>query len=299
MEALGTLVFGILPHAALAVLLGGCAWRLWGWAATPEPWPQPLTPAPAGRAGVAWRFLWQALAMPALWRANPILWALVWLLHLCLLLTFLHHLRLFVQPVPEWLMALRAPGRLAGHLLPLLLLILLMRRLAGPVLRRLSVWEDYLAPALLLALSLSGLAMHSLERPPLVEIKALALGLVGLRAAPSPPAGLFWLHFLLALGLCCYLPWGKLMHGAGLWLSPGLGQPDSLRSRAAAATGQAATLVQPGPPETSAWGPEEYRAALKNRWAGAGVHRVMGARERAQSLTGHRQWPGPGGDHGR
>lgn len=298
MEALGSLVFGILPYAALAALLGGCAWRLRGWLATPDPWPQPLSPAPAGWAGVAGRLIWRTLALPALWRASPGLWALVWLLHLCLLLTFLHHLRLVMQPVPGWLMALRAPARLAGHLLPLLLLLLLMRRLADPALRRLSDWEDYLAPALLLALSLSGLAMASLEQAPLVGIKTLALGLASLHAVPPPPVGLFWLHFLLALVLWFYLPWGKLLHGAGLWLSPSLAQPDSPGRRAPAVPPEAVVRGQAGPEQPAWWGPEEYRLALKNRWAGAGVHRVMGARERARSLTGRRQWPGPGGDHG-
>ena len=31
MEALGYMVFRVLPYAALAVCLGGAAWRLWRW----------------------------------------------------------------------------------------------------------------------------------------------------------------------------------------------------------------------------------------------------------------------------
>lgn len=317
MEALGYMVFRVLPYAALAVCLGGAAWRLWRWWAAPVPWRAPLTPAPARGLGVAGRLIWQALALPALWPASSRpgrlappgkagLWLLVWLLHACLLLTLLHHLRLFMQPVPAWLMALHTPGRLAGHLLPVLLLLLMMRRLANPLLRRLSVWEDYGAPALLLGLSLSGLAMDSLARPSLVQIKGLALGLTHLSPAPWPPLGLFWLHFLLGLALVFYLPWGKLLHGAGLLASPGLSQADSPQARLWAnpwdaqargselASGQTDQDRQP-----SGWGPEDYRAWLKRRWAGAGVHQVMGARQRAESLTGRRDWPGPGAEDER
>jgi hypothetical protein len=230
---------------------------------------------------------------------------LVWLLHACLLLIFLHHLRLFMQPVPGWLMALHTPGRLAGHLLPLLLLLLLMRRLANPVLRRLSDGEDYLAPGLILAVSLSGLAMDSLARPSLVQIKTLALGLVNLSPEPLPPLGLFWLHFLLALTLLFYLPWGKLLHGAGLLASPGLTQTDSPRARLWAnpwdgqARGAELTEAPPAQGQPPWWTPENYRGWLKRRWAGAGVHQVMGARQRAVSLIGQRDWPGPGAEDER
>ncbi|MFH1034048.1 MAG: respiratory nitrate reductase subunit gamma [Pseudomonadota bacterium] len=308
MQALGLLLFCILPYAALALCLGGCAWRLWRGVATPLPWRAPLTPAPSGLAGVAGRLAWQALALPALWRGRPAgtgrlaWWLLVWLLHACLFLTFVHHLRLVVQPVPAWLMALHTPGRLAGHLLPLLLLLLLMRRLAQPVLRRLSRWEDYLAPGLLLGISLSGLAMDSLARPSLVQIKALTLGLAYLSPGPPPPPGLFWLHFLLGMVLLLYAPWGKLLHGAGLLASPGLTQADSPRARLwanpwdAQARGAELAEDEAAPGQPPWWVPTSYRAWLKRRWAGAGVHQVMGARQRAASLTGQRDWPGPGAE---
>lgn len=66
------------------------------------------------------------------------------------------------------------------------------------------------------------LLLCRLARPSLVQIKVLALGLTHFSPAAPPASAMFALHFLLALALLAYLPWGKLLHGVGLWASPGL-----------------------------------------------------------------------------
>jgi nitrate reductase gamma subunit len=296
MEALGSLLFRFLPPAALAALLGGLAWRLASLARKPQPIRQPLLPGPVGGSGAVARLVGLGLSLGPLWRVNPLLWALVWLTHLCLLLAMVGHLGLLMASPPAWWPWLALVARPAAQALPVLLLMLLMRRLAQPVLRRFSRVEDYLASALLLALALSGLALRPPHPGPAPGLGPLVRELAAFNPGAWPPPGWFWLHFALALALACYLPWGKLAHGLMIWGAPGLGQADTPSARRKARP----PLSPEAPPEDldQGWSREDYRTFLRDRWAGAGVHRVMGARERAHSLERAPGRPGGGGRHG-
>lgn len=295
MEALGSLLFRFLPPLALAVLLGGLAWRLSGLARRPQAaWP-PLLPGPRSALGVRARLLGLGLGLGPLWHSSPGHWALAWLTHVCLFLVLAGHLGLFLAPAPAWWPWLATAARLAAQALPLLLLLGIMRRLALPVLRHFSRAEDYLAPGLLLALALSGLALRQPGGGPSPMLAAQARQLLELNPGAWPPLGWLWLHFALALALAFYLPWGKLAHGLLIWAAPAIAQADQAPARPAAWASP-----PPEPLETPSWGwsPRDYQAFLKDRWAGAGVHRVMGARERAHSLERELQGPGRGGWHG-
>ncbi len=282
MQALGVTAFSLLTWAVCAVLVLGLVWRLARWARTPIPWRLPLYASGQARAPWPMRLTWQALAWPALWRSSPRRWLLAWPLHACLLLLFLDHLRRWGFLPGGWPPAAWAPW--AGWLLACLLLLLLIRRLATPLSRLLSTWQDYLAPALLLALCLSGLFMAG-------QVSGGPSGLAGLggRAPVGPPA--FWLHHGLGLVFLAYLPWGKLAHGLGLLASPGLTQaalPEGGRhsnpwDAQAAGPELADQDLAPGQPLW--WTQDKYQAALKQRWAGAGVHRVLAARDRQASLA--------------
>jgi nitrate reductase gamma subunit len=101
------------------------------------------------------------------------------------------------------------------------LLYLLVRRLRDPLVRYLSQWADYFALLLLLAITGSGILMRYSLRVDLVAVKRLALGLATFH--PVVPAGLsvvFLIHLLLVCTLAIYFPFGKLVHMAGVFLSP-------------------------------------------------------------------------------
>lgn len=286
------LIYHLLPYAVLLVFLGGLGWRAYLWLRAPEPMQIALLPASPRRAGAWGRTAWELLASPSLWRGDRWLWAGAGLFHLCLLLVALKHLRLFINPVPGWLVWLQAPGAWAGELLPLALLFLLLRRLAGPRLLMLSTRADYLLLALLLALAGSGLWLRLGPRAPLEEVKDYLLGLMSLRPAAPPQGAALTLHWLLALALLAVFPFTKLLHSLALFLNPVLGGRDTAPlkrrinpwDREHEGDGLDSPDLVAG--ERPFFDAERYADDLKFRWSGAGVHRVLGARERAATLPG-------------
>ncbi|MEW5722042.1 MAG: respiratory nitrate reductase subunit gamma [Thermodesulfobacteriota bacterium] len=226
METWNIIVFLILPHLAAAGLVVGLAYRIRVWLRTPVPLKIPLTPTPETRLGAARRLARQALGLPNLRRRSPLLWLATMSFHLALLLVLLRHLRYFLDPVPEWVLFLQKPGVAAGYVLPAALLLLLSRRLVSRPLLHVSRPADYFILALLLGVSLSGLALRLLFRTDLLEVKAWSLGLVSFSPFLPGEPGLFTLHLSVVLVLAAYFPFSKLTHGLGLFFSPALSQPD-------------------------------------------------------------------------
>jgi nitrate reductase gamma subunit len=130
--------YHVLPYAAALAFAAGLGWRVWLWLRAPQPWQVALMPAPRRRPGVWARLGRELMASPSLWRGQRALWLGSGLFHLCLLLVLAKHLRLVLNPVPEWVVWLQGPGAWAGGLLPLALLYLLARRLSDDRLDRKS-----------------------------------------------------------------------------------------------------------------------------------------------------------------
>ena len=69
----------------------------------------------------------------------------------------------------------------------------------------------------------SGLLMRNVWKVDLLRVKELTMGLVTLHPA-VPPAGIgviFYVHvFLVSVLLARYIPFSKIMHSAGVFLSP-------------------------------------------------------------------------------
>ncbi|MCX7012986.1 MAG: respiratory nitrate reductase subunit gamma, partial [Candidatus Sumerlaeota bacterium] len=100
---------------------------------------------------------------------------------------------------------------------------LLLRRLASPQLRYISLPADYFPVFLILAIALSGMAMRYLPafRVDIVGVKNVAMGWVTLRpAAPMSLGLMFYAHVTLVSALAAYFPFSKLMHMPGVFLSP-------------------------------------------------------------------------------
>lgn len=159
------------------------------------------------------------------------LWLAAIVFHWSLLVVLLRHLRLFVEPVPAfvfWIEKLDAPIQagapslyLSDATLLLALAYLLLRRFADPAVRYISMISDYLALWLLLGIGVTGVLMRYWIRVDVAAIKQFALGLATF--SPVLPAGIgpiFFAHLFLVCTLAVYIPSGKLMHMAGVWLSP-------------------------------------------------------------------------------
>lgn len=151
--------------------------------------------------------------------------------HWSLLIIIIRHLRYFTEPVfppSMWLSSFDGILQLA---LPTLFITdfviltavsyLLIRRLVSQRIRYISLASDYLALFLILAVAVSGILMRSIFKVDLIAVKELAISVITFR--PSVPAGIglpFYIHLLLVCTLIAYFPFSKMIHAAGILLSP-------------------------------------------------------------------------------
>ncbi|RPJ37607.1 MAG: menaquinol oxidoreductase [Planctomycetaceae bacterium] len=250
----------VLPYVALTIFVLGFCWRVLQWALSPVPFRIPTTCGqqkslpwiksarldnPSTGMGTLGRMALEILLFRSLFRNNSAelhdqryvfgdnkyLWLGALAFHWSLLVILLRHLRLMVQPVPQFVLALGAVdgffqvGAPALYLSNVVvagaLVYLLARRLRDLRLRYISQFTDYFAPLLLLGIVISGMLMRYTTGVDIVAVKRLAIGLATLH--PVLPEGLpivFIVHLLLISTLAIYFPFSKLMHMGGVFLSP-------------------------------------------------------------------------------
>ncbi|MEW5796962.1 MAG: sulfate reduction electron transfer complex DsrMKJOP subunit DsrM [Candidatus Zixiibacteriota bacterium] len=159
------------------------------------------------------------------------LWAMGLAFHWSFLIIFLRHFKYFAEPVPAWVTMLQELDGFFQVGLPIILAtnivivvsvtFLLVRRLVDPKLRYISLPADYFPLFLLLGIVLSGILMRYFTKTDLVGIKALGTGLLSFN--PVVPEGVslvFFVHLFLVSVLLAYFPFSKLMHFAGVFMSP-------------------------------------------------------------------------------
>jgi [DsrC]-trisulfide reductase subunit M len=249
-----------IPYAAAAVFVGGVVAKVLGWARSPVPFRIPTTCGqqkslpwiaqskienPSTGAGVIARMALEVLCFRSLFRntrttlsdgrlsyvSNKWLWAAGLAFHYSFLVILLRHLRFFTEPVPRSVLAL---GRLDGFFLiglpvvyatTLLFLgavtFLFLRRVMSPQLRYLSLPADYFPLFLLLAIGFSGAWLRHVSKIDVPAVKAMVMGLLHLSPRPVEAVGTaFYVHLFLVSTLLAYFPFSKLMHMAGVFLSP-------------------------------------------------------------------------------
>ena len=218
--------------------------------------------SPSTRIGVVGRLALEGLLFRSLFRntafapppqgspvhASPIfrerkaLWLGAMALHWSLLVIIVRHLRLFVEPVP-WPVTIVAsvdgffdiglPRWYATDAIVVgALAYLLARRLRDPLLRYVTLPADYLALGMLSAITGSGLVLRYLVRTDVVAARHFALSLAAWAPAPLAAPGV-WLTAHLAAVACllAILPFTKMVHGLGVWLSPTRKQANDSRRR--------------------------------------------------------------------
>ncbi len=161
------------------------------------------------------------------------LWVFALIFHYSFLSIVVRHLRLFLDPVPAWIgwwefidgmWEVGAPtwymsdvGLVAGCLL------LFSRRLITRHVRYISLMNDYFPLVLIFAIAITGILMRFFLRTDIdiVNIKQLTVGLVSLAPTIGAKIGsIFYIHVFLVCILLAYFPFSKLMHFAGVFLSP-------------------------------------------------------------------------------
>jgi nitrate reductase gamma subunit len=162
---------------------------------------------------------------------NKYLWLGALAFHWSLLVILLRHLRLFVNPVPGWVLGIQkldgffqigAPVLyLTDLVVAVALLYLLQRRMRDPLVRYISLFTDYFALFLLLGIVVSGLAMRYHARVDVTAIKQFAIGLATFSPIALPAQNaVFFIHLALVSTLAAYFPFSKLVHLGGVFLSP-------------------------------------------------------------------------------
>ncbi len=219
---LARLIAVYLPYLSILLLIIGFLYRLFRWVRVKN--------ISIGLSAFPFRretrtFLQRVrdiLFFPTLPAVSIPLWLASWMMHLSLALMLVGHLRLISEITPLWtLLRVGAShidqvshwtGSTFGVIFIVAACALLFRRLSKKNLRPLSIFGDYFALSLLLAIGLSGMAMRFWSDVNIKTYRAFFLSLLQLRAVVPPADPLFLMHFLLAQVLLIYLPLGKLVH---------------------------------------------------------------------------------------
>lgn len=250
-----------VPYLGFAVLVLGMAWRVVRWSLSPVPFRIPTVcgqeaslpwigrnrlESPSTALAAIGRMALEILLFRSLFRNTSArieqgprliyrearwLWLAAMAFHWSMLVILVRHLRLFVEPVPKVALALAAWDGFFQIGAPVLyltdaaivaaLLALLVRRLRAGQVRYISLFTDYFALFLLLAVALSGVWMRYFARSDVVAVKQFSIGLTVF--APMIPATLgtsFFVHLTLVSTLAAYLPFSKLVHLGGAFLTP-------------------------------------------------------------------------------
>jgi len=212
---------------------------------------------PKGMGGVIIRMIFEVLTFRSLFRHTRMeyrntetgpkidyewekwLWLAALAFHYSFLVIFLRHFRFFLDPVPGFvhllesldgfmqlglapLSGLGVPGvYLTDMLLMAAVTYLFVRRIYLPQMRYISLPADFFPLFLILALGTTGILMRYLIRTDITAVKELAMGLFTFK--PVVPDGIgviFYIHFFTLCVLIAYFPFSKLMHMAGIFLSP-------------------------------------------------------------------------------
>ena len=214
-------VYVPLPYIAVAVFVVGMAYRIRRWWKLPRA-KAVIFPAASSSRATATKVGGDILLFLKTFKGSKALWAMAYFFHLGLALALVGHVRTITEVRWFWNLfgidkdstiddVTFVLGAIAGVLLLAGALFLLVRRLT-PTWRVLSLFEDYFALTLLLAIIVSGSYMRFLTSPELEEIRDYTTSVLTFRPEATVSNPLFLTHFLLALILIMYFPFSKLVH---------------------------------------------------------------------------------------
>ncbi len=259
-SALAHLLTVYIPYAAFAVFVVGFVYRMVQWGKSPVPFRIPSTCGqekslswiktnpldnPSCFWGVIGRMALEVLLFRSLFRntkagivqQRPVydsakwLWLFGLLFHWSLLIVVVRHLRFFIEPVAGCINRLSAIDGFFEIGIPTLYMsdaailagvsFLFLRRVFGPRIRYISLFSDYFALLLIMGVVGTGLLTRHFFPADLLQVKNLALGWVTFSpAAPKEVGTLFYMHLFFVFTLMVFIPMSKLMHMAGVFLSP-------------------------------------------------------------------------------
>jgi len=293
----------VMPYGALAFFICGVIYRILRWAQVPVPFRIPLTGGqqkslsyinnarfdnPSTRLGLLGRMFMEIFFFRSLFRNTKAevvdshrvvqgsakwLWLGSLIFHWSLLIIVIRHSRFFLEPVPSFIILLQSLDGIFETAVPVVyitcllfiaaLFYLLIRRIFVPLIKQLSLLQDYFPLMLLLAIGITGILMRHIVKVDVAAVKELALGLVTLK--PIVPAGIgtiFYTHLFLICSLLIYIPLSKLMHFAGVLMSPTRNMINNNRMK---------RHINPWNPEVLTHSYEEWEEEFKDKLLQAGI----------------------------
>ena len=207
------------------------------------------------------------------YRTELTLWLGGMLMHWSFLVIIIRHLRLMTAPVPGFVTFIEKTDGFLEIGLPAVFITTLMflggvsyllfRRLTDPQVRYISLIGDYFPLFLLLGIGLSGTWMRHIGKVDIASIKELMMGLFSFHpVVPEGVGPLFYGHLFLVSVLLAYIPFSKLTHMAGVFLSP---------TRNMANNNRAVHHENPWNPEVKLHPYDEYEDELREKMVGAGI----------------------------
>jgi nitrate reductase gamma subunit len=179
------------------------------------------------------------------------LWVAALAFHYSFLVTIFRHLRLFFEPVPlciqivenldsffrievvNEVLNIGLPGfYLSGLVLLAAVAFLFVRRVLSAKVNYISLAADFFPLFLIMGIAITGIMMRYFTKIDVVAAKSLAMGLVTFNwVVPTTIDGIFYVHLFLVCVLLAYFPFSKLMHMAGIFLSPTRNMTTDSRAR--------------------------------------------------------------------
>ncbi len=159
------------------------------------------------------------------------LWLAGMAFHWSFLIIAVRHFRFFLQKVPfvitgvERLDSYFQIGAPLFYITDAVVLAavgyLFIRRFYIPQIRYISLANDYFPLLLIFSIGVTGVLMRYFLKTHIVGVKELTMGLVSF--SPKVPEGvgvIFYIHFFLVCTLLAYIPFSKIMHMGGVFMSP-------------------------------------------------------------------------------
>ena len=204
------------------------------------------------------------------------LWVGALAFHYSFLTVLIRHFRFVFEPIPFFVKMIEVLDGFFQIGLPIVLisgfvllgavLFLLSRRILNPQVKYISLAADYFPLLLIIGIAASGLWMRYIERVDVTVVKQITMGIVSFNPVSaeilSAASSTFYMHLFFVCTLLFYFPMSKLMHAAGVFLSP---------TRNLANNSRMVRHINPWNPEVKVHSYESYENDFREKMIEAGI----------------------------
>lgn len=162
--------------------------------------------------------------------------------HWSLLIIVVRHARFFLMTTPAPIEMIETFDRFLDVTVPAFFItdaivlaaitFLVLRRLSDEKMRLLSLSTDYFPLFLIGGIVTAGISMRYVTKVNVMPVKGLGMTLASFGfGAPEPIGALFYVHLFLVCVLMAYIPFSKLLHMGGIFMSPTRNLPNNSRAK--------------------------------------------------------------------